>query len=69
MEELLIEIYFTIWFVNQVLLLLNYSVSFYVIFRYISQNLFILREQLNFIENEDIQTMHDALRTKYTMFK
>lgn len=52
-----------------VLLLLNYSLSFYVIFRYISRNLFILREQLTLVEDEDLQTMHDALRTKYAMFK
>ncbi|ONK69122.1 uncharacterized protein A4U43_C05F19580 [Asparagus officinalis] len=52
-----------------VLMLLNYFLSFYVIFRYISQNLFILREQLNSIDHGDMQTMHGALRTKYIMFK
>ncbi|KAG2722882.1 hypothetical protein I3843_02G125200 [Carya illinoinensis] len=52
-----------------VLLLLNYLVSFYVIFHHISQNLSVLREQLSFIEDEDVQTMHDAVYTKYTMFK
>ncbi|XP_044487480.1 uncharacterized protein LOC123212419 [Mangifera indica] len=52
-----------------VLLLLNYLVSFYVIFHHISQNLSVLREQLAFIEEEDIQDMHDAVYAKYTMFK
>ncbi|XP_020105457.1 uncharacterized protein LOC109722022 isoform X2 [Ananas comosus] len=55
--------YFTVF------LLLNYSVSFYVIFRRISHNLLVLREQLNFIEDEEMHTMHHALNTKYTMFK
>lgn len=53
----------------QVLLLLNYFISFYVIFHHISQNLAVLREQLAFIEDEDVQAMHDAVRTKYIMFK
>ncbi|XP_054781387.1 uncharacterized protein LOC129288692 isoform X2 [Prosopis cineraria] len=52
-----------------VLLLLNYFISFYVIFRHISQNLLLLREQLSIVENEDVRTMHDALYTKYMMFK
>ncbi|XVE52047.1 hypothetical protein DITRI_Ditri02bG0089200 [Diplodiscus trichospermus] len=52
-----------------VLLLLNYIISFYVIFRHISQNLLVLREQLTFIEDEDVQSMHDAVYTKYIMFK
>ncbi|KAJ0075971.1 hypothetical protein Patl1_34077 [Pistacia atlantica] len=52
-----------------VLLLLNYIVSFYMIFHHISQNLSVLREQLAFIEDEDIQAMHDAVYTKYIMFK
>uniref|UniRef100_A0A5B7CBG1 Transmembrane protein n=1 Tax=Davidia involucrata TaxID=16924 RepID=A0A5B7CBG1_DAVIN len=52
-----------------VLLLLNYFVSFYVIFHHISQNLIILREQLSFIEDEDVRAMHDAVHTKYIMFK
>ncbi|KAJ6792446.1 Uncharacterized protein M6B38_239560 [Iris pallida] len=55
--------YFTVF------LLLNYSVSFYVIFRHISQNLLALHEQLSFIEDEGVHTMHDVLHTKYTMLK
>lgn len=53
----------------QVLLLFNYFISFYVIFHHISQNLAVLREQLAFIEDEDVQAMHDAVYTKYIMFK
>ncbi|KAJ8773478.1 hypothetical protein K2173_004308 [Erythroxylum novogranatense] len=52
-----------------VLLLLNYFISFCLIFHQISQNLQVLREQLTFIEDEDVQMMHDAVLTKYTMFK
>ncbi|KAK3219892.1 hypothetical protein Dsin_013862 [Dipteronia sinensis] len=52
-----------------VLLLLNYLVSFYMIFHHISLNLSVLREQLAFIEDEDVQAMHDAVYTKYIMFK
>ncbi|KAH9714207.1 hypothetical protein WN944_021993 [Citrus x changshan-huyou] len=52
-----------------VLLLFNYFISFYVIFHHISQNLAVLREQLAFIEDEDVQAMHDAVYTKYIMFK
>ncbi|GAV77560.1 hypothetical protein CFOL_v3_21031 [Cephalotus follicularis] len=52
-----------------VLLLLNYLISFYIIFHHISQNLSVLREQLTFIEDEDVQAMHDAVYTKYIMFK
>ncbi|XP_042512498.1 uncharacterized protein LOC122087426 [Macadamia integrifolia] len=52
-----------------VLLILNYFISFYVIFHHISQNLLVLREQLSSIEDEDIHTMHNAVYTKYTMFK
>lgn len=52
-----------------VLLLLTYSISFYVIFRRISQNLSVLQEQLTFIEDEDVQAMHQAIKTKYNMFK
>ncbi|KAJ4953041.1 hypothetical protein NE237_029873 [Protea cynaroides] len=52
-----------------VLLLLNYLISFYVIFHHISQNLLVLREQLSFIEDEGTHTVHDAVYTKYTMFK
>ncbi|KAL5756013.1 hypothetical protein ACOSP7_020439 [Xanthoceras sorbifolium] len=52
-----------------VLLLLNYLVSFYIIFHHISQNLSVLREQLAFIEDEDVQAMYDAVYTKYIMFK
>ncbi|XP_065023877.1 uncharacterized protein LOC135649449 isoform X2 [Musa acuminata AAA Group] len=55
--------YFTVF------LLLNYSLSFYIIFRHTSQNLSVLHEQLSFIENEDTHAMHNALRTKYTMLK
>lgn len=29
----------------------------------------MLSEQLNFIEDEDVQSMHGALNTKYIMFK
>ncbi|KAK3002381.1 hypothetical protein RJ639_021043, partial [Escallonia herrerae] len=52
-----------------VLLVLSYFSSFSVIFHHISQNLLVLREQLSFIEDEDVHTMHDAVYTKYTMFK
>ncbi|KAF8400869.1 hypothetical protein HHK36_014172 [Tetracentron sinense] len=52
-----------------VLLLLNYFVSFYVIFHHTSQNLLVLREQLSFIEDEDVHAMRDAVYTKYSMFK
>ncbi|CAI8614200.1 unnamed protein product [Vicia faba] len=52
-----------------VLLLLNYFISFYVIFHHISQNLLVLREQLSIIENEDVRAMHDAVYKKYIMFK
>ncbi|EEC71264.1 hypothetical protein OsI_03254 [Oryza sativa Indica Group] len=55
--------YFTVF------LLINYFMSFYIIFRRTSQNLMVLREQLNFIEEEDIHSLHGALNTKYTMFK
>ncbi|GLT66290.1 hypothetical protein SLA2020_386610 [Shorea laevis] len=51
------------------LLLLTYFISFYVIFRRISQNLTVLQEQLTYIEDEDIQAMHEAIYTKYNMFK
>ncbi|KAL7099938.1 hypothetical protein ACP275_09G118000 [Erythranthe tilingii] len=52
-----------------VLLLLNYLVVFYVIFDHVSRNLIVLRDQLSFIEDEDVQAMHDAVYTKYIMFK
>ncbi|KAJ0971787.1 hypothetical protein J5N97_019746 [Dioscorea zingiberensis] len=52
-----------------VLLLLNYSVAFYMIFRRISQNLLVLREHLNIIEDEERPTMHDVLQKKFKMFK
>ncbi|KAL7222143.1 hypothetical protein ACSBR1_023955 [Camellia fascicularis] len=52
-----------------VLLLLNYIVSFYLIFHHISRNLLVLKEQLAFIEDEDVHLMHDAIYTKYIMFK
>ncbi|KAK6284491.1 hypothetical protein POUND7_003443 [Theobroma cacao] len=52
-----------------VLLLLNYIISFYVIFHHISRNLVVLREQLTFIEDEDVQSMRDAVYAKYKMFK
>lgn len=40
-----------------------------MIFHHISQNLAVLRDQLAFIEDEDVQAMHDAVYTKYIMFK
>lgn len=52
-----------------VLLLLNYFISFYVIFHHIYQNILVLQEQLSFILEEDVQAMHDAIRMKYKMFK
>ncbi|VFQ66945.1 unnamed protein product [Cuscuta campestris] len=52
-----------------VFLTLDYSILFYVIFSHISQNLLLLREQLAFIENEDVPHMHDAIYMKYTMLK
>ncbi|XP_021862870.1 uncharacterized protein [Spinacia oleracea] len=51
------------------LLLLNYFISFSVIFHHISQNLLFLREQLSVIEDDDVRAMHDAVRSKYVMFK
>ncbi|EMS49205.1 hypothetical protein TRIUR3_28670 [Triticum urartu] len=50
-------------------LLMNYFASFYIIFRRTSQCLLVLREQLNFVEEEDIHSLHGTLNTKYTMFK
>lgn len=50
-------------------LLINYFASFYIIFRRTSQCLLVLREQLNFVEEEDIHSLHGTLNTKYTMFK
>ncbi|XP_020583284.1 uncharacterized protein LOC110026621 [Phalaenopsis equestris] len=55
--------YFTIF------ALLNYSLYFYLIFRHISQNLLVLREQLNSMEDVDVQSMHNTLRMKYSLFK
>jgi len=40
-----------------------------MIFRQISQNLSVLREQLTVVEEEDVQAMYDAVYMKYTMFK
>ncbi|KAF7124711.1 hypothetical protein RHSIM_Rhsim12G0201900 [Rhododendron simsii] len=54
---------------SSILLLLNYSVSFYLIFHHIYRNLLVLREQLTFIEDEDVHLMHDAVYAKYVMFK
>ncbi|XP_058192528.1 uncharacterized protein LOC131309864 [Rhododendron vialii] len=54
---------------SSILLLLNYSVSFYLIFHHIYRNLLVLREQLTFIEGEDVHLMHDAVYAKYVMFK
>ncbi|KAJ9568350.1 hypothetical protein OSB04_004316 [Centaurea solstitialis] len=51
------------------LLVLDYLLIFFVIFNHITQNLSLLSEQLNFIEDEDVQEMHDAVYTKYLMFK
>ncbi|KAI3759701.1 hypothetical protein L6452_07710 [Arctium lappa] len=51
------------------LLVLDYLLIFFVIFNHITQNLSLLSEQLNFIEDEDVQEMHDAIYTKYLMFK
>lgn len=53
----------------QVPLLFNYLLSFYVIFHHISKNMFVLREQLTFIEDENVEAMRDAVYMKYTMFK
>ncbi|KZV26074.1 hypothetical protein F511_06000 [Dorcoceras hygrometricum] len=52
-----------------VILFLDYLVIFYVIFHRVSQNLQALREQLNFIECEDVQAMHDAVHMKFVMLK
>ncbi|KAK6148831.1 hypothetical protein DH2020_016356 [Rehmannia glutinosa] len=52
-----------------VFLLLNYLIVFYVIFNHVSRNLTVLRDQLSFIEDEDVHAMHDAVYTKYIMFK
>ncbi|KAG5523468.1 hypothetical protein RHGRI_035315 [Rhododendron griersonianum] len=54
---------------SSILLLLNYSVSFYLIFHHIYRNLLVLREQLTFIEDEDVHLMHAAVYAKYVMFK
>ena len=54
---------------KQALLLLNYFITFYMIFRHVSQNILLLQEQLNIIEDEDVHAMHDAIFTKYIMFK
>ena len=54
---------------KQGFLLINYFASFYIIFRRTSQCLLVLREQLNFVEEEDIHSLHGTLNTKYTMFK
>ncbi|GER48325.1 D-phenylhydantoinase [Striga asiatica] len=51
------------------LLLVNYLIVFYVIFNHISRNLNVLRDQLSFIEDESVHAMHDAVYTKYIMFK
>ncbi|CAO2815445.1 unnamed protein product [Amaranthus hypochondriacus] len=51
------------------LLLLNYFISFSVIFHHISQNLLSLREQLSVIVDDDVRAMHDAVRSKVSMFK
>ncbi|XP_074312511.1 uncharacterized protein LOC141648001 [Silene latifolia] len=51
------------------LLLLNYFISFSVIFNHISQNLLALREQLSVIEDDDVRALHDAVHSKYIMFK
>lgn len=40
-----------------------------MIFHHISRNLSVLREQLAFIEDEDIQAMYGAVYAKYIMFK
>ncbi|GKA50704.1 RNA-directed DNA polymerase, eukaryota [Tanacetum coccineum] len=52
-----------------ILLVLDYLLIFFVIFNHITQNLSLLSEQLNFIEDEDVQEMRDAVYTKYLMFK
>ncbi|CAN4089001.1 unnamed protein product [Withania somnifera] len=52
-----------------VLLTVCYFISFYVIFKHISQNLTVLQEQLTFIEDEEIPAMHEAIYSKYTMLK
>lgn len=54
---------------GQVFLLINYFASFYIIFQRTSQNLVVLQEQLSFIDEEDIHSLHGTLNTKYTMFK
>lgn len=54
---------------KQAFLLINYFASFYIIFRRTSQNLIVLQEQLSFIDEEDIHSLHGTLNTKYTMFK
>ncbi|KAL9271131.1 hypothetical protein AKJ16_DCAP25954, partial [Drosera capensis] len=53
----------------QALLLLNYIISFSMIFHHISQNLLALQDQLGVIEDDDISAMHDAVQSKYIMFK
>ncbi|KAF8759161.1 hypothetical protein HU200_010564 [Digitaria exilis] len=50
--------YFTVF------LLINYFASFYIIFRRTSQNLIVLQEQLSFVEEEEIHSLHGTLNTK-----
>ncbi|CAN6462998.1 unnamed protein product [Victoria cruziana] len=52
-----------------VLLLIIYLMSFYTIFLHISRNLLVLHQQLNFLQHEDTDIVHDAVHTKYMMFK
>ncbi|XP_047964100.1 uncharacterized protein LOC125208506 [Salvia hispanica] len=52
-----------------VLLLFNYLIVFYVIFSHVAQNITVLRDQLSFIDHEEVQAMYNAVYTKYTMFK
>ncbi|XP_047329416.1 uncharacterized protein LOC124932781 isoform X2 [Impatiens glandulifera] len=54
---------------SSVFLLVNYLLSFYLIFRNVSRNLVTLREQMAFIEDENVLGMRDAICTKYALFK
>ncbi|XP_057773076.1 uncharacterized protein LOC130992456 [Salvia miltiorrhiza] len=52
-----------------VILLLNYVLVFYIIFNHVAHNITVLRDQLSFIDNQDVHAMYDAVYTKYIMFK
>ncbi|KAM3215502.1 hypothetical protein ACQJBY_067492 [Aegilops geniculata] len=50
-------------------LLMKYFAAFYILFRRMSQWLLVLCEQLNFVEEDGIHSLHGTLKTNYTMFE